>query len=77
MCNGGYFGWFGSLRIAFPNEMLKPIREAVFGFVGNLKDYMKDTAGNLMAKARSKIVKEGEQAENQPGMDNPPQRENN
>jgi len=38
ICDLVYFEWMANLRFSFPEEMLKPIRQAVIGFITELKD---------------------------------------
>jgi len=45
----------GSLRFSFPMEMLMPIRKAIFGFLSDLKTYVKDGVVNLVEKAKARI----------------------
>jgi len=52
ICDLIYFDWMGSLRFSFPYEMLKPIRQAVIGFVSQLKDNVVNGFGRAVNRMR-------------------------
>ncbi len=53
VCDLIYFDWLGSLKYSFPEEMLKPIRQAVIGFLGQLKDKVVNGFGRAINRIRA------------------------
>jgi len=52
VCDIVYFDWMGSLKFSFPEEMLKPIRQAVIGFISQLKDKVISGFGRVVNRLR-------------------------
>lgn len=59
-----YFDWLASLKFSFPPEMLKPIRQAVIGFIGQLKDKIVNGFGSVINRVRGKSPQNNAEANN-------------
>ena len=62
MCDTVYLGWVGNLKFSFPDEMLAPIKKAVFGFMGDVANLIENSAKNIYDKAKSKIFNRNDQS---------------
>lgn len=64
----------GSLKFSFPEEMLKPIRQAVIGFISQLKDRIVNGFGSAVNRMRGNTAKNNAEINSN---SNSPQNNNN